>query len=135
MMKIDLPLILLAPFSLLVCLNLRAAEPKPPVAEKKPVFDEYHGIKVEDPYQWLENDDDAAVKAWSDAENKRTRAYLDSLPSHKKIEEQLKAWFAKSSPSYSGLLTRPGALFALKFQPPKQQPMLVRLDCANDLKS
>jgi prolyl oligopeptidase len=135
MMKIDLPLILLAPFSLLVCLNLRAAEPKPPVAEKKPVFDEYHGTKVEDDYQWLENDDDPAVKAWSDAENKRTRAYLDSLSSRNKIEEQLKAWYAKTSPSYSSIVPRPGALFALKNQPPKQQPMLVTLASADDLKS
>ena len=135
MMKIDLPLILLAPFSLLVCLNLRAAEPKPPVAEKKPVFNEYHGTKVEDDYQWLENDDDPAVKAWSDAENKRTRAYLDSLSSRSKIEEQLKAWYAKTSPSYSSIVPRPGTLFALKNQPPKQQPMLVTLASADDLKS
>jgi prolyl oligopeptidase len=134
-MKIDLPLLLLAPFSLLVCLNLRAAEPKPPSAEKKPVFNEYHGTKVEDDYQWLENDDDAAVKAWSEAENKATRAYLDSLPSREKIEEQLKAWYAKTSPSYSSIATRPGLLFALKTQPPKQQPMLVTLASANDLKS
>ncbi len=71
-------------FSLLglLIINLRAAEPKPaPVAEKKPVLNEYHGTKVEDDYQWLENDDDPAVKTWSDAENVRTRAYLDSLPS------------------------------------------------------
>lgn len=116
--------------------HLSNAEVKPaPSADKKPVFDEYHGTKVQDDYQWLEEDNNPAVKAWSDAENRRTRAYLDSLPSHKKIEEQLKAWFAKSSPSYSAMVTRPGVLFALKFQPPKQQPMLVRLDSANDLKS
>ena len=60
--------------------NVQSAEVKPaPLAEKKPVFNEYHGTKVEDDYQWLENDDDPAVKTWSDTENKRTRAYLDSL--------------------------------------------------------
>ena len=120
----------------LLIINLRAEEPKAaPVAEKKPVVNEYHGIKVEDPYQWLENDDDPAVKAWSDAENKRTRAYLDSLPSHATIEKQLKEWYAKTSPSYSSIVARPGMLFAMKFQPPKQQPMLVRLASADDLKS
>ena len=117
-------------------INFSGAEPKPaPAAEKKPVFNEYHGTKVEDDYQWLENDDDAAVKAWSDAENKRTRAYLDSLPSHAAIETQLKDWYAKTSPSYSALVARSGVLFGLKFQPPKQQPMLVRLTSPNDLKS
>ena len=120
----------------LLTANLRAAEPKPaPVAEKKPVLNDYQGIKVQDDYQWLENDDDPAVKAWSDAENVRTRAYLDSLPSHAAVEKQLKAWYAKTSPSYSSITARPGALFAIKFQPPKQQPMLVRLESANDLKS
>lgn len=120
----------------LLSMNLRAAEPKaPPVAEEKPVMNEYQGAKVEDDYQWLENDDDPAVKAWSDEENKLTRAYLDSLPSHTAIEKQLKDWYAKTSPSYSAIVARPGALFAIKFQPPKQQPMLVRLASANDLKS
>ena len=31
--------------------------------QKKPVTDEYQGVKVEDDYQWLEKDDDPAVKA------------------------------------------------------------------------
>ena len=45
-------------------INVRAADSTPaPAAEKKPVFNEYHGTKVEDDYQWLENDDDAAVKS------------------------------------------------------------------------
>src|ERR1041385_1084647 len=32
-------------------------------------------------------------------------------------------------------VTRPGLLFAMKFQPPKQQPMLVTLASADNLKS
>jgi prolyl oligopeptidase len=120
----------------LLMMYVRAAEPEPaPAAEKKPVFNEYHGIKVEDDYQWLENDDDPAVKAWSDTENKRTRADLDSLASRAGIEKQLKDWYAKTSPSYSAIVARPEILFAMKFQPPKQQPMLVTLTSANDLKS
>ena len=117
-------------------MNTFAAEPKaPPTAEKKPVFNEYHGTRVEDDYQWLENDNDAAVKSWSDAENKQTRAYLDARSDRNVIEKQLTAWYAKASPSYSSILARPGRLFAMKFQPPKQQPMLVTLTSANDLKS
>ena len=120
----------------LLIANLRAADSKDvPVADKKPSFNEYHGTKVEDDYQWLENDDDAAVKAWSDAENKLTRAYLDGLPTHSDVEKQLTEWYAKTSPSYSSIVARPGLLFAMKFQPPKQQPMLVTLASADDLKS
>src|SRR5437868_5309677 len=102
---------------------------------KKPVTDEYQGVKVEDDYQWLEKDDDPTVKEWSDAQNQRTRAYLDKSPDRAPIEKQLAEWFAKTSPSYSELVSRPGILFAMKFQPPKQQQMLVTLASPDDLKS
>ena len=106
-----------------------------PDTPKKSVSTEYHGVTVEDPYQWLENDDDSQVKAWSEAQNQRTRKYLDSLPDRAAIEKQLKEWYAKTSPSYFSLVSRPGILFAMKFQPPKQQPLLVTLASADDLKS
>ncbi|CAN5601588.1 prolyl oligopeptidase family serine peptidase [soil metagenome] len=136
MMRID-RLLLVVPGALgLLTMNLLAKEAEPaPAAKKKPVSNEYHGIKVEDDYQWLENDDDAAVKAWSEAENRQTRAYLDGLPGWGAIQTQLKNWYAKTSPSYSSIVARPGILFAMKFQPPKQQPMLVRLAAADDLNS
>jgi len=120
--------------SALALLNLRSAETLPQTA-KKPVSNEYQGTIVEDPYQWLEKDDDPEVKAWSAAQNQRTRDYLDKLPDRAAIEKQLTDWYAKTSPSYSSLVSRPGILFAMKFQPPKQQPMLVALASADDLKS
>ena len=101
-----------------------AAPAATPPTPKKPVTDEYQGgVKVEDNYQWLEKDDDPEVKAWSDAQNQQTRAYLDKLPDRAALAKQLADWYAKTSPSYSALTSRPGLLFALKFQPPKQQPM------------
>src|SRR5262245_18064385 len=106
-----------------------------PDTPKKPVTTEYHGVTVEDPYQWLEADDDSQVKAWSDAQNQQTRKYLDSLPDRAAIEKTLQEWYAKTSPSYFSLVSRPGILFAMKFQPPKQQPLLVTLASADDLKS
>ena len=114
--------------------QIRAAETNTQTP-KKPVTDEYQGVKVEDDYQWLEKDDDPAVKNWSDAQNQKTRAFIDKLPDRAAIEKQLADWYAKTSPSYSGIVSRPGILFALKFQPPKQQPMLVTLASADDLKS
>lgn len=118
--------------SVLALTNLFGAGPQTP---KKPVTDEYQGVTVQDDYQWLEKDDDPAVKAWSDTQNQRTRKYLDKLPDRTAIEKQLTDWFAKTSPSYSGIVSRPGVLFAFKFQPPKQQQMLVTLSSADDLKS
>ena len=106
-----------------------------PETPKKPVTTEYHGVTVEDPYQWLEADDDSQVKGWSAAQNQQTRKYLDGVPDRAAIENELKEWYAKTSPSYSSLVSRPGILFAAKFQPPKQQPLLVTLASPDDLKS
>src|SRR5499427_8225024 len=106
-----------------------------PDTPKKPVSTEYHGVRVEDPYQWLETDDDSQVKAWSNAQNQQTRKYLDSLADRSAIENQLKDWYAKTSPNYFSLVSRPGILFAMKFQPPKQQPLLVTLASPDNLKS
>ncbi len=116
----------------LLRLSVAGAVPETP---KKPVSTEYQGVTVEDPYQWLEKDDEADVKAWSASQNQRTRQYLDQLPDRAAIEKQLTEWYAKTSPSYSSLVSRPGLLFVMKFQPPKQQPLLVTLTSADDLKS
>jgi prolyl oligopeptidase len=115
-------------------LDLPAVEPAPGTP-KKPVSTKYQGVTVEDPYQWLEKDDEPDVKAWSEAQNQRTRQYLDQLPDRVAIEKQLTEWYAKTSPGYSSLVSRPGLLFVMKFQPPKQQPLLVTLTSVDDLKS
>src|SRR5882724_11555494 len=114
--------------------HLAAAQPAPETP-KKTVSSQYHGVTVGDPYQWLEEDNDPQVKSWSDAQNQRTRQYFDKLPDRAAIEKQLTEWYAKTSPSYSSLVSRPGILFAMNFQPPKQQPLLVTLASADDLKS
>src|SRR5437762_6302442 len=133
-MRANLFLSLLATAAALTLSNVSLAEHAPDTP-KKPVATKYNGLTVEDPYQWLENDDDSQVKAWSSVQNQRTRKYLDSLPDRAAIEKQLSDWYAKTSPSYFSLVSRPGILFAMKFQPPKQQPMLVTLASADDLKS
>jgi prolyl oligopeptidase len=120
--------------STLALINLPAIEPLPETP-KKPFSNEYNGVTVEDPYQWLENDENPEVKTWSDTQSRRTREYLDNLPDRAAIEKQLTEWYAKTSPSYSSLVSRPRTLFAIKFQPPKQQPFLVTLVSADDLKS
>jgi prolyl oligopeptidase len=127
-------LFVISAISALALLRLPAAEPVPETP-KKPVSTKYQGVTVEDPYQWLENDNEPEVKAWSDAQNQQTRQYLDQLPDRAAVEKQLTEWYAKTSPSYSSLVSRPGLLFVMKFQPPKQQPLLVTLTSADDLKS
>ena len=110
----------------------KSAIPAPPSTLKQPVVDEYHGVTVTDDYRWLENWDDPAVKQWSAAQNTRTREYLDHLPARPAIKDRLKQLIGAASPSYYDLQFRAGMLFAMKNQPPQQQPMLVMLRSADD---
>ncbi len=106
--------------------------PAPPVTPKRPVTDEYQGVKITDDYRWLENWDDPEVKQWSAAQNARSREYLDHLPSRPAIRQMLKEALGASSAAYYDLQYRGGTLFAMKYQPPQQQPMLVALPSADD---
>jgi prolyl oligopeptidase len=57
--------------------------------------DTFHGVKVSDPYRWLEADvrESDEVAAWVQAQNAITRAYLDAIPERKEIEQRLtKIW-------------------------------------------
>ena len=111
------------------------AQSLPPLSEKKPCTDEYHGVTVVDDYRWLEEAGSSAVKAWTEAQNQHSRAWLDGRADRAGIEAKLHALYAKDTPSHSGLVARPGMLFALKFQPPKQQRLLVTLASVDDLAS
>ena len=110
----------------------QTAVPPPPATPKRPVSDEYHGVKVVDDYRWLENWDDPEVKQWSAAENARTREYLDHLPARPAIKDHFRQLITASSASYYDLWFRGGRLFAMKYQPPQQQPMMVVLHSAED---
>ncbi len=109
--------------------------PSPPDTPKRPVTDEYHGVKVRDDYRWLEDWDDPQVKKWSAAQNARSREYLDHLPSRAAVKERVTQLVSATSASYYDLQFRGGILFALKNQPPQQQPMIVALHLADDLAS
>ena len=111
-----------------------AAGEIPPVPDtpKKPVTDIYHGIKVTDDYRWLEYAGDPAVRAWTLAQNRCTREYLDSIPSLPRIRKRVEELITATSPDHIDLQFRRGKLFALKSQPPKNQPFLVTLASVDD---
>ena len=106
--------------------------PKLPETPKRPVTDEYQGVKVTDEYRWLENWDDPETKQWSTAENARSREFLDHLPARAAVRERFRQLISASSPRYYDLQFRGGMLFAMKYQPPQQQPLLVALRSADD---
>jgi prolyl oligopeptidase len=60
-----------------------------PQAAKVEHVDDYHGTPVSDPYRWLEDPDSQETKAWVEAENKVTFAYLEAIPARERIKERL----------------------------------------------
>lgn len=86
----------------LLAAALVAAVPPAPVATKKPVVDEYHGVKVTDDYRWLEANDDS-VKAWSDGQSAHTRAVLDAMPALPKVRARIDTLIRSNSVAYFGL--------------------------------
>jgi len=84
--------------ALLVCLMAGIAQQmiktnNYPVARKSDQMDDYHGVKVADPYRWLEDLDSAETRAWVEAENKLSFAFLESIPERTAIKDRLtKLW-------------------------------------------
>jgi len=84
--RISFALLILMSFSINILAQNRLSYP---VAKKVEQSDEYHGIKVADPYRWLEDVDSAETKAWVEAENKVTFDYLATIPQREQIKKRL----------------------------------------------
>src|SRR5215831_11486047 len=60
-----------------------------PATRQTNQVDDYHGVRVADPYRWLEDDSSSETKAWVATENKVTSAYLDEIPQRNAITGRL----------------------------------------------
>src|SRR5215510_8884715 len=61
-----------------------------PVAPRGDVVDDYHGVKVPDPYRWFEDLDSQATKSWVTAENALSQPFLEALPQRAWLGNRLK---------------------------------------------
>ncbi|MEM8608577.1 MAG: prolyl oligopeptidase family serine peptidase [Myxococcota bacterium] len=104
----------------------------PPATKKQPVTDRFHGTEVTEQYRWLEDSADPAVQAWSDAQNVYARQVLDNLPSVDSVRARVAEIMRAETVRYYALSHRVGRLFAMKRQPPQQQPFLVVMPSAEE---
>lgn len=99
---------------------------------REPATSTYHGVQVTEDYRWLEENSDRTV-GWTAAQTARTRAYLDALPFREEVRARCEAILRAESTTYSHPARGGTTLFALKLQPPRQQPYLVALPSLDDV--
>ena len=82
------------PMALAVTAVLSAQSPLSyPATRKGDVVDDFFGTRVADPYRWLEDDNSAETKAWVEAQNQVSFAYLAQIPERTKIQDRMtKLW-------------------------------------------
>jgi prolyl oligopeptidase len=94
-----MPFYPLTRFAAIVCLLAAVATQQMitsknyPPTRKSDQADDYHGVKVPDPYRWLEDLDSAETKAWVEAQNKLSFDYLAAIPARNSLKERItKLW-------------------------------------------
>jgi prolyl oligopeptidase len=93
-----------------------------PTTRSESVSDVLHGETIADPYRWLEDGDAPETRAWTDAQNAFTEAYLRSMPGRDRIRNRLKELLS------IGVLSTPepaaGRYFYLRRDGRQNQPVL-----------
>lgn len=94
-------------FLALIINTLTAREDTLSYPDSKPskTVDTLHGIKVPDPYRWLEDLNSDQTSAWVKAQSSLTDSYLDAIPGRQALENHLtKLWNVErlGVPSFEG---------------------------------
>ncbi|MGA7852583.1 MAG: hypothetical protein WCA15_04595, partial [Candidatus Acidiferrales bacterium] len=104
-----LPALLLLPL-------LAAAQSAPPKTPVRDVTEDYFGVKVVDPFRWLENTSDPEVVAWMKAQNDYTREVLARIPHRDELLARITA-LDNASDVVSGVQVWGGHYFYYKTAP------------------
>ncbi|MEO7426521.1 MAG: prolyl oligopeptidase family serine peptidase [Fibrobacteria bacterium] len=62
-----------------------------PVTRRSDQIDDLHGVRIADPYRWLEDLDSAETAAWVEAQNRVTFGFLEAIPQRARFKDRLTA--------------------------------------------
>ncbi|MDX1762436.1 MAG: hypothetical protein R3218_09805, partial [Christiangramia sp.] len=94
---------------------------KPEKAKPKKVIDEYHGIKVEDPYRYMEDLDDPQVVNWMKANTKYAESVLNAIPGKEEMIKKMEEMDKRTASRISNLnITNNDLYYYLKMRPEDQ---------------
>ncbi|MBD8874469.1 prolyl oligopeptidase family serine peptidase [Rhodanobacter sp. DHB23] len=97
---------------------------QPPASPQRDDASVLHGVRVADPYRWLEDGNAPAVQQWIAAQNRYTDYALGAMPDGKALSARVQQ-LAITSVTRSSPLLAGGTLFYLQETPPQPQPQLI----------
>ncbi|MCL2006544.1 MAG: prolyl oligopeptidase family serine peptidase [Treponema sp.] len=63
------------------------------VSKRELVIDDYHGLKVADPYRWLEDDTSPEVQKWMEEQNRDFQNFASTYPKRDEVKNRItKLW-------------------------------------------
>ncbi len=71
-----------------------AERPAYPATPRHDVVDEYGAERVVDPYRWLEDSADPAVRAWEESQSAFTKSLLGRFPEREQIRQELERYWS-----------------------------------------
>ena len=101
----------------------------PPHSPIEVVTDFLHGVPVEDPYRWLEDQESPRTRAWIEEQNRYARAYLDNIPGRQRIRKRLQEFLDVET--YDSIRKVGARYFYRKRLPQNEQPCIYMRDGAH----
>ena len=99
----------------------KVMEPSPQSSVEM-VTDILHGVPVEDPYRWLEDQNSPRTRRWIREQTRYTRAYLDAIPGREHIRARVREFLAVES--YDSVQVSGNRYFFRKRLPAQEQPSI-----------
>lgn len=75
----------------------------PPETKRMDVVEEIHGVKVADPYRWLEQEEDPQVVAWLEHQDRYARQHLDHCPYRDALDTRFRELLQATQASRPGV--------------------------------
>ena len=109
---------------ILLCSLAAQAQLRYPKTPQTEVVDIYNGVKVADPYRWLEDDNSDMTKQWVQEQNKVTFDYLATIPFRDKVKKRLEQLW--NYPKYSSPFKKADYYYFFKNEGLQNQSILYR---------
>jgi prolyl oligopeptidase len=102
-----------------------AADFTPPPTKAVPVTETLHGVKITDPYRWLENQDAPETRAWLAQQDQFARGFLDAIPGRDHLRQSLEGLLKIDSMS-SPILRNKRYFFTRRLASEDRRSLLMR---------